>query len=159
MSLKTSDKTPSKLTVRLFGLTDEFMLTIPDGKKSLFLNQLITDSIVSDRILQSLIVVFGQKEGQKIHKKVKRLTKGVEIDSDRNLFEGGKTSKENASQIKDNNTHYSESNKEENEGEISIEESSDEFFGIRNDSKKAKNESKYSKDDNSSKEVLFNFED
>lgn len=157
MSLKNNEKPPSKLTVRLFGLTDEFMSLIPDGKKSLFLNQLITDSILSDRVLQSLVVVFGQKEGQKIHKKVEKLTKGVDIDSDKNLFEGKTLPSQQAPQIKEEISE--ELTTTINEIAVENELGDNDFgaFSIDNNTEVSKKEEEVAGD--LSGEVKYNFDD
>lgn len=86
------DKRPSKLTLRLFGLTDEFISLIPDGKKSTLLNQLVTEAVLSDKILTSLIIVFGQKEGNRLYKKARKLTNGINLSSDERLIVGQNSS-------------------------------------------------------------------
>lgn len=95
MALHNKEQAQSKLTLRLFGLLDEFISLIPDGKKSAYLNQLVTESLVFDNILSSLIIVFGQKEGLKIYRKAKKLTNGIQLESNRSLIEGAKNNIQN----------------------------------------------------------------
>ena len=75
-------KPSTRMGLRLTGIGKELIDELPDGKKSIFINQLLCDSLFSGRMLQTYLVVFGQKDGNKLHKRALKMAGGITIDTE-----------------------------------------------------------------------------
>lgn len=77
-----AEQSGKKLSFTPVGVVDDALESLPSGKKSAIIHQILLNSLSNGSFFSSVVVVLGRKEADKIARKVEKMLIGVSLVSE-----------------------------------------------------------------------------